>query len=277
MSSTASTTTLVLVARQIHIYFGFFIIITGTFGQICNIIVFTTLKTFRETTCGFYLTIVSIANLGQILSVIMQIMNSLNTNLLDSGIYCKLSYFSGQYFGVVSLTIMCLTTIDQFLSMTKYQHLNNMKSARCHIIFTCIFWLISGIFTLIYYDSYQNTCMIINAIFSKYYTYGFLLLFRRCLPMTIMGIFSLLAFFKIRSIASRQINNVRLKRDRQLTAMTLLHVLFIIITTVPFIIVYAYILNANFRDSQELARNQAILNIASLSSLEGYAVSCFYF
>ena len=61
MSSETIINTLNTINTDLNIYFGLFILITGIFGQICNVIVFTTLNTFRETTCAFYLTVVSIA------------------------------------------------------------------------------------------------------------------------------------------------------------------------------------------------------------------------
>ncbi len=42
---------------NINIYFGLFICITDIFGALLNIIVFTTLRTFRQTTCATYLTL----------------------------------------------------------------------------------------------------------------------------------------------------------------------------------------------------------------------------
>jgi len=275
MSSTTIIDNLNFVTAQLNIYLGLFIFIAGLFGQICNIIVFTTLKTFRETTCAFYLRIVSIANIGQLLSVLLRILTGFNVNSSGSAIFCKFRYFLAQYCAVVSLTCMCLTTIDQFLSMTNYRHLNNMRLARYHIVFTFIFWFIHGIFTFIYYDSYKNVCIIINPIFAKYFTYFYVLILFGILPVTIMIIFSLLAFFKIRTTASRQINNVRLGRDRQLTAMTLFHVLCIIIVTIPFIIFSIYTLSINTTDPQEIARNGLITTITVLFALIGFTVSFF--
>jgi len=273
MSSASIISNLNFATQHVYIYFGLFIVITGMFGQFFNIIVFTTLKTFRETTCGFYLTIVSIFNAGQLLSVLLRILQYLNSNLTDSAALCKFRNFFTQFCALVSFTAMCLTTIDQFLSMTKYRYWNTMQSARRHVIFACIIWFIHGCFALVYFDSSQNTCIMTNAIYSKYYAYVYLLILLGILPLTIISIFSLLAFFKIRSTASREMNIIRLSRDRQLTAMTLVHVLFLIITTLPFVIFYTYTLSINVTDQQVLARNRLILAVTSSFGYEGYAVS----
>jgi hypothetical protein len=275
MSSADIIDTLKFATEQLNIYWGLFILITGIFGQICNIIVFTTLKTFRETTCGFYLTIVSIANLGQSLPIVMRILTGFSINLSGSSILCKFRWFLSQYFALVSLTSMCLTTIDQFLSMTNYRHLNNMRMAHRHIAFTWIFWFIHGIFTFIYYDSYQNACIITNPIFAKYFSYFFVLILFGFLPLTIMSIFSLLAFFKIRATVSREINNVRLSRDRQLTAMTLFHVVCAVITIIPLAIFSAYTISITVTDPQEIALNLLISTITTLFCYGGFSVSFF--
>jgi hypothetical protein len=255
-------------------YFGLFICITGILGGLLNIIVFTTLRTFRETTCATYLTSTSITNLGQSLTVLIRVFNTGSSiSPLNSSIFCKLRFFLFQYFGLVSLTSICMATIDQFLSMTKYRHLNSICLARRHIAFAYIFWFIHGIFTFIYINSYENTCIMTNYIFAKYYTYFYLPVLLGFLPITITSTFSLLAYFKTFTVAGRQINIVRLSRDRQLTAMTLVHALFMTITTIPYVVFFVYMLSTTVSDVKEAARNQLIYSITSLLGLEYFAVS----
>ncbi|CAF4164020.1 unnamed protein product, partial [Adineta steineri] len=78
------------------------------------------------------------------------------------------------------------------------------------------------------------------------------------LPLTTMTTFSLLAFYNARTLISRQINIIRLSRDRQLTAMTLVHVVFVVITTLPYIIYYIYSINQTTNDPEQIARNNLI-------------------
>ncbi len=54
------------------IYFVF----TGIFVWLLNIIVFTSLRTFRETRCGTYLMAASIYNFGQSLTLLFRVFNS---------------------------------------------------------------------------------------------------------------------------------------------------------------------------------------------------------
>ena len=274
MSSETIINILNTINTNLNIYFGFFILITGIFGQICNVIVFTTLKTFRETTCAFYLTVVSVANFAQALPLLLRVLTSFNVNVSGSAIFCKLRFFSAQYCFLIYLTSMCLATIDQFLSMTKYRHWNNMRLARAQIIFACIFWFIHGIFTFIYYDSNQYTCIITNAVFAKYFAYFYSVILLGFVPVTIMITFSLMAFFKIRTTAVRQqVNHIRLSRDRQLTTMTLFHVLSTVIFITPYASYNVYSLGINATESIQIVRNRLIATVMSLLCYEGYAVS----
>lgn len=273
-SSSSSIDTLRFAAQQVNIYLGLFICITGIFGGLLNIIVFTTLRTFRETTCGIYLTAASIYNLGQSLSVVFRVFNTgFGYGPFSSSIFCKFRFFAAQYFGLVSLTSMCMATIDQFLSMTKYRHLNSMPLARRHIVFACIFWFVHGIFTFIYYSSNGSACILINSIFATYYTYFYLPVLVGFLPTTITSIFSLLAYYQTFTVTGRQIDIIRFSRDRQLTAMTLVHALFLIITTVPFVVCFVYKLSTTTNDAEEAARIQLIYTITSIFAFEGYAVN----
>jgi len=173
------------------------------------------------------------------------------------------------------MTSMCLATFDQFISMTTYRQRNRLRLAHRLIAFACIFWFVSSIFTFIYYDSKLNVCIIINSVYAEYYTYFYAPVLFRYLPLITMIIFSLLAFFKIRTIASRQINIVRLSRDRQLTTMILLHVLFLVILSTPFFIFFVYTLSINSKDSVDVVHNQLICTITVVFCYIGHSVSFF--
>jgi hypothetical protein len=273
-SSSSSIDTLRFAAQQVNIYLGLFICITGIFGGLLNIIVFTTLRTFRETTCGIYLTAASIYNLGQSLSVVFRVFNTgFGYGPFSSPIFCKFRFFAAQYFGLVSLTSMCMATIDQFLSMTKYRNLNSLSLARRHVIFTCIFWFIHGIFTFIYYSSNGTACILTNSIFAKYYTYFYLPILVGFLPTTITSLFSILAYYQTFTVIGRQIDIIRFTRDRQLTAMTLVHAFFLVITTIPFVVCFVYTLSTVPSNPEEAARIQLIYTITSILDFEGFAVS----
>jgi hypothetical protein len=225
MSNSSNLNSLRFATRQINMYGELFVFMTGLFGELLNILIFTTLNTFQQTTCAFYLIVTSIANISLLIMVLLRIIyDGFDTGLNYTPLLRKFRYLLTQYWGLVSTTSMYLAIINQFLSMTTFKQWNSLQIARRLIAFACVLWLHPSIFSFIYFDSYLNSCIIINTIYTKYYIYFQSPILFDCLPLTIMITFSLLAFFKIRTISSRQIDIVLLSRDRQLTAMTLFHV-----------------------------------------------------
>ena len=66
--SSSSASYLTTVSTQVTIFFGIPILIAGLIGGILNIIVFLSLKTFRQSSCAFYLTTISILAICQLVS-----------------------------------------------------------------------------------------------------------------------------------------------------------------------------------------------------------------
>ncbi|CAF0879972.1 unnamed protein product [Adineta steineri] len=268
------------IIEQMNIYVALVIFITGIIGGLLNIIIFTSLKTFRRTSCGFYLTVTSIFNVGQTLS-------ALSTRILDSGFSidltnvswsCKIRTFLAQSCVLLSLTSMSLVTIDQFISMTRYKHFSNLRLAHRHIIISCCIWCFHGIFVFLYWDAPNGRCTsLISLGYEKYLSYFYLPVLLGCLPIFIMITFSLLAFIKIRTLASRQINIVRLSRDRQLTAMALSQVAFTVFVSLPYTIFNIYDLNTVTTNQDEYARLQLIGTVTVLLYYENFASSFYIF
>jgi hypothetical protein len=263
------------IVQQMNIYVGLFIFITGVVGGLLNIIIFTTLKTFRETSCGFYLTVTSVFNVGQaIFALITRILDSgFSINLTNLSWSCKLRTFLAQSCVLLSLTSMSLVTIDQFLSMTTYRHFSSLRLAHRHIIIACCVWFLHGISALVYWNTPAGICTSIGLGYRRYLSYFYLPVLLGCLPIVIMVVFSSLAYFNSRTIASRQVNIVRLSRDRQLTAMALLQVAFIVFASVPYTIFNIYNLNIVATNEDESAHYLLIGTVTVLLYYESFAVS----
>jgi hypothetical protein len=58
----------IFVAQQIIVYLDIPILIVGLIGHTLNLIVFLSLKTFRENACVFYLTVMSAVDIGQVMT-----------------------------------------------------------------------------------------------------------------------------------------------------------------------------------------------------------------
>ena len=82
------------VTRQVNGYGELFVFLTGLFGGIMNIIVFTSLKTFRETTCAFYLVITSIANIDLVITILLRVIyDGFSIDLSYTPLLCKFVIF----------------------------------------------------------------------------------------------------------------------------------------------------------------------------------------
>jgi hypothetical protein len=267
--------TLQLVLQQFHIYFGLPILILGVIGGILNIIIFTTLKTFRETTCGFCLTTVSVVNISQLLTALLVriLSEGFHTDIRKIPWVCKFQVYISVWGVSVSLLGMCLVTIDQFFSMSKYREFSSLRIVHRCIFIICICSGMYCICLLVYWGAPFGTCMIINpnfAIFSSRVQFPVLY----GLPLITMIIFSILTFYNVRALINRQVNIVRLNRDRQLTGMTLVHVLFVVITMLPYVLFFIiYAQNQYSTDPIQVARYNLIYGILVLIASSNCSVS----
>jgi hypothetical protein len=236
------------VSTQFSIYFGIFTLVAGVIGDIFNLLVFLSLKTFRENSCAFYLTAMSFLDICQLmLSLFPRIMNlwfAIDWTVASLA-YCKIRAYCFQVCSLTSFTCMCLATIDQFLATcthTRWQRFGNINFAyRCFII-AVIIWLLHGIPILIYQDQIISsmtgnlTCVISNKAYQSYYTYGFTVVLISGLPVLATALFGLLAYRNVIQLAYRAVPLVRRELDKQLTVMVLVQVIFNCCVLVPYIV-----------------------------------------
>lgn len=238
--------TLPFIGKQIIIYCGTPIFAAGIIGVLLNTVVFLSLRTFRQNSCAFYLTIMSIANIGPIfLGLLSRIMIALLgfDGTEESLFYCKARlYFTHICIGT-SLTCMCLATIDQYLatcSRPHWQHFCNIKLARRIILYSTIFWSSHGIPYLIFLIHVKSattnivSCTTTNYIFGQYRIYVVLLVLIGYLPVVIATFFGSLAYHNVRHMSYRAIPIVRHELDKQLTTMVLVQ----IVVNIPALLTY---------------------------------------
>ncbi|CAF3437460.1 unnamed protein product [Rotaria sp. Silwood1] len=235
-------------SEEITIYLGIPILGTGVLGGTLNIIVFMSLKTFRQSSCAFFLTIMSFVNIGQLLfSLLSRIMiTGFDADWTDySLVYCKFRNYFLQVCALTSYTCMCLATIDQFLATSLHVHWQkffNIKKAYVLCILFFIIWILHGIPTLIWYNlsllptTGRLICTITNPVFDLYIAYGYLIILTGILPICITVLFGFLAYWNVRQIPYRTVPLVRRELDKQLTSMVLVQVVFNCFTILPYII-----------------------------------------
>jgi hypothetical protein len=132
-------------SQQMTIYWGIFILFSGLLGGILNCIVLLSLKTFRQNSCAYYLTIMSIFNIGQlIVSGFSRIMITGFGWTQTSLFYCKFRTMFLHLCSLTSFTCMCLATIDQFLatsSRRRWQQFSNIKIAYSLSLILVLIWI----------------------------------------------------------------------------------------------------------------------------------------
>ncbi|CAF0964689.1 unnamed protein product [Adineta ricciae] len=270
--SSSNTSSYPYAARQVAIYAGIPTLIGGLFGEVMNIIVFLSLKTFRENSCAFYLIVMSFVNIGQLItSLLFQIMiRGFDIDWTETSVfYCKFRIFILQFCTLMSCTCMCLATIDQFFATCYtqfWQRLSNIKLARIlTVIYFCI-WMGHGIPYLMYLDVVGNpstgdtVCTIINQTFTNYFNYGFIIILAGFLPIFISVFFGILAYRNVQNSIYRAVPLIRRELDRQLTTMVLVEVVFSCITTAPYIVLYTII-----RDPQ-ITKNPVVYSRLQIAS-----------
>ncbi|CAF1302517.1 unnamed protein product [Adineta steineri] len=231
--------------QQVAIYVGFPVLIAGIIGETLNIIVFMSLHTFRQSSCAFYLLIMSCVDIGQLIT-------GLFTRILIAGFgidwtlsslfYCKFRAYFRQVCALISLSCFCFATIDQFLATSSrvyWQQWSNIKVARRLCLITSIIWILHGIPCLIYFNIIQSTttgslsCTPTNTIFNQYFTYAYSAGLAGYLPIIITILFGSLAYYNVQQIAYRVVPLVRRELDKQLTIMVLILDIVNIIPLVP--------------------------------------------
>ncbi|CAF1050216.1 unnamed protein product [Adineta steineri] len=239
---------LAVASKQITIYLGTLTLVAGVIGGLLNIIVFLSLRTFRKSSAAFYLTIMSICNVGQMFTGLLpRIMTSgfgINWSL-TSLFYCKFRLYYFNVCATTSMTCICLAIIDQYLatsSRAQWRLWCNMKIARRSVLLFVLIWIIHNIPYLIYYDHVistttgQVTCINTNNIFQQYAIYGPTLIIGKILPIGITFVFGLLAYHNVQQLGYRTAPLVRRELDKQLTVMILVLIVFAFFTNMPYTI-----------------------------------------
>jgi hypothetical protein len=268
------------IAKQMVTYMGMSTVVVGVLGNLLNIMVFLSLKTFRQNSCAFYLTVMSFVNIGQLLTGQLSrvMITGFNIDWTQTSLfYCKFRFFAIQVCSYISFTCMCFATIDQFLATcvhVYWQQWSNIKLAQRLIVVSIPFWIIYGIPYLIFYDQTGSpmngsvSCADTNMNFRQYHVYMNTIILDGGLPILIAVLFGTLAFRNVRQIAYRIVPLVRRELDKQLTNMVLIQVVFSFFFVSPYIISSVLPLATNIaNNSFASVRLNTIIIIAA----------CFYY
>jgi len=165
---------------------------------------------------------------------------------------------------------MCLATIDQFLVTSlrpRWQQYFNIKRAHFLCILFFIIWLLHGIPCLIWYtptissSTGSVSCIIINEIYQKYFSYGYILILAGVLPTMITVLFGCMSYRNVRQIPYRTVPLVRRELDKQLTSMVLVQVVYNFWVIVPYISILVVISSVNLTTQSPNYTELAFLNL----------------
>ena len=183
---------------------------------------------------------------------------------------------------MISLTTVCFSSIDQYLS-TNHRYDLRQKSTlklaqRLTLINVCIWTLHSIPFGIFHEIQLPIGCTIINSNFRLYFSFVYLFILNGILPLIISALFSALSYQNVRRIIRRQIPIVRRKLDQQLTAMVLSRVLFLLVASIPYGLLLLYNMNTSDRidTSIDIAIKQLIFDVTSTLFFFNYAVGIFF-
>lgn len=267
--SSSGTASLTYIGQQVTIYLGITTILSGIIGNFLIILVFLSLKTFRQNSCAFYLTIMSIANIGQMITGLLSriMINGFAIDWsLTSLFYCKFRFYCFQVCALISMTCICLATIDQYLatcSRQQWQQFSNIKLTRRLSAIFALIWILHNLIYLVYANHViattngKVTCAITNYIAQQYNAYAVVLILGKILPVCITFVFGILAYSNVKQLAHRTVPLVRRELDKQLTVMVIIQVAFALVSIVPYVIVSILLMIPNLtRDSITTAQLQ---------------------
>ena len=245
------------IPTQVTIYLGIGTLVGGVLGGILNIAVFLSLKTFRQSSCAFFLTVMSFVNIGQL-------MTSLFSRILITGFgkdwtetsvaFCKFRNYCLQICTLISYTCMCLATIDQFLATslhTRWQKCLTLRRAQYICAFFICLWLLCCIPSLIWFApifsvrSGTVSCTATDALFTKILRYTYTLTFAGIVPIVTTVLFATLAYRNVRQIPYRSVPLVRRELDKQLTSIVLVQVAHNFLVVFPYITILLIAFHTN--------------------------------
>ncbi|CAF1540708.1 unnamed protein product [Adineta ricciae] len=287
-----STTTLVpripLNPNIITNYFGSFLLIFGVIGESLNIFVFLSLRTFRESSCAFYLTLSSAIKIIQLLTgLLSRVVTSITADdwTAISPFFCKFRSYLLEFCPLSDLSLACLAVIDQFFATSnhrQWQQWCNIKIATRLSLIVILFSLIISIPQSIFFETIKlsatnrSACIVNNKIFDYYNQNINLTTLFGPLPVLITIVFALLTYRHVKQIAYRTIPLVRRRLDQQLTTMVLTQSVFNSIVIAQYIILVVLVTNTTLLSNPSTS-NQTQFALTTTSCIYYlYTASSFY-
>ncbi|UJR12250.1 hypothetical protein I4U23_016427 [Adineta vaga] len=272
---TAYIASLASTRSKIGLYVSIPICFIAILSEFFSLLVFLSLKTFRESSCSFYLMFMALFNFIRLIfsTSFIAISMAFPVNFTSTIVfYCQIRSFLSATCYLSALTCLCLSVIDQYFatcSRPQWQRWSNIRIAYRLILITIVIWFCHATIYYIYLDQLSiinpSICSSSNLQFNQYHAYVYTIVYGNLFPL-IAVIFGLLAFRNARSLATRANPLIRRELDKQLTTMVLVEICVYVCTYMPYSIIYVIsTLNTN--------RNPVFLAQLSLASAITFTLS----
>ncbi|CAF1310263.1 unnamed protein product [Adineta ricciae] len=250
-------------------------IIIGTIGNLVNTLVFLRNKTLRQMSNCIFLIMFFTSNLTSLWT--SRFPRSMLTitgidPLVGNIVYCKIRWLFGRWSFYMSYIYICLSCIDRFLNTSRherYRRLMTFKRAAIVTITISLMYFIIFIPDGIYYSG--NGCTASNsdrALYAQFLNY-FNLVMCSCIPMVILGIFSILTWYNLYS--ARNVQHSRLHRQVNLMMIVEFSVIFVGATPNFVFNIYTQITQSMVKSNLRVAQEGVWRNVCVLFSFLLYA------
>jgi hypothetical protein len=255
-----------LITNDIYAYIGLIMLVFGTIGNVCNIVVFILLHPLSKL-ASTWLLVASFVGSQIVLStaVLSRVIFGLSgiDPLVSSIIWCKIRWVLGPLAGTTALTCISLASIDRYFvtsrQINRHQWIT-IQRARYMILIVVIFWLIAAIPNGIYYTS--PSCTITNSVYALF-SPAFILTTYSTAPSLILAVFCILTWFNLHDVRARIIRTNRIQR--QVNKMMIAQIFVVLLTSVPSAITQIYMLVTRTTVKSSLRQAQETLLTAALS------------
>lgn len=271
-----------MLKRSIVIIFGLIILISGLWGNILNIIIFGNLSYYKENPCSLYIFARSIVDLFVLLI-------GLGTRVLGEGfqidftikndIWCRMRVPLIYINTLCSYTFLCFQSIDIYLITSKSISLrqkSHIKTARRLIYLTILIWIIEEIPYFFYqkleFNSQDNQfrCLTKNFHYFQYRVYFIYLLLTTVFPVIIIVVFDLLTYRHLRIHFNENRPNSLSILTKQMTRMTLFHLISLFLFQAPFAVSQSYFLTRSITSNLIYEAQQRL--IQQFFNVLGYGI-----
>lgn len=211
----------------------------GVPAALCNVIIFISVKAFRQSPAIYYVIGQSLADVSVLLIVLLQIVPSVS--IYASSTACKLAVFFTEVTVCTAMSFLCLTAFDRWACTSQSALVRQLSSnciARRLFSLPFVLWSLASIPFLIYTDLVPPTfaCSFTSELFVQFVGYFYTSILAVVLPLLVLITFSALTYRNIGFLTNVRRPAVRNRRsmwEQQMTRMMLAQTLLSIACTLP--------------------------------------------